>query len=431
APSREEKVIRLDGKEIEVEVTAAPFEDRGERAIVVILRDVTAKRSTEQQLRQAQKMEAVGQLTGGIAHDFNNLLGVIIGNLELALDMPEDTRRVDAHLQIAIDSALRGAELTHRLLAFARKQPLHPRAFVVNNVLPDTIAILQRTIGAAISIRTSLGDGLWEAFADLSPLQDAVINLAINARDAMPKGGTLTLETANVHLDEQYARNHPEVRPGEYVMLAVTDTGTGMPPEIVERVLEPFFTTKEVGKGTGLGLSMVYGFAKQSGGHLKIYSEVGFGTSVKLYLPRALESATTPSPGVAVQHPLPRGSETILIAEDNPDLRKMAVEQLLSLGYRVFEADNGESALAILRGSETLDLLFTEIVMTGQMTGYELVQEAKKLRPDVHILHTTGYAGSAATNGNAGERHFLNKPYRKLDLAVKLRHVLEQAPSRD
>ena len=256
-------------------------------------------------------------------------------------------------------------------------------------------------------------------------MQDALVNLAINARDAMPNGGMLTIETDNVYLDEHYASRNAEVKPGDYAMLAVTDTGTGMSSEVVERAFEPFFTTKPAGQGTGLGLSMIYGFAKQSGGHLKIYSEVGHGTTVKLYLPRAQGDAAVAGPTHIERLELPRGTETVLIAEDNDDLRQMAGEQLSNLGYGVIEAKNGEAALVILKGSDPIDLVFTDVIMSGQITGHDLAREARGYRPGIQVLLTTGYAEKAVTNEN-GSAHFLRKPYRRRDLALKVRAILDQ-----
>jgi PAS domain S-box-containing protein len=398
----------------------------GKREFVGTVRDISERRKLEDQLRQSQKMEAVGQLTGGIAHDFNNLLGVVVGNLDAVLEKLDERSEQAQLIGRALSGAMHGAELTHRLLAFSRQQPLEPTAFAINDLLPDLSAILKRTLGEGIAVHVETGIDLWPAFADPSQVQDAIVNLAINARDAMPDGGTLTIETANIHLDEDYVRANPGATPGDYAMLAVTDTGTGMSAEVAERAVEPFFTTKPVGKGTGLGLSMIYGFARQSGGHLKIYSEVGHGTAVKLYLPRA-KVATAPEQRPAeVTEQIPGGTETILLAEDNAELRHMAVYQLEKLGYRVLAAQNGEAALAVLRGAEPIDLLFSDIVMTGKLTGTDLVSEARKLRPNIRILLTTGYAEKAVSNSNQGAWHLLRKPYRKRDLALKVRGILDQ-----
>jgi PAS domain S-box-containing protein len=413
-----------DGSIIDVEIASHDIEQSGKRVTLVMAQDITERKRLEDQLRQAQKMEAIGQLTGGIAHDFNNLLGIIVGNLDGVLETVDKESAPGKAVARALNGALHGAELTHRLLAFARRQPLDPKAFALNSLLPDVTAILQRTLGDAISVQVISGNDLWPVYADPSQVQDALVNLAINARDAMPDGGVLTIETANVHLDEHYALHNPEVKAGDYAMLAVSDTGSGMTAEVARRALEPFFTTKPAGQGTGLGLSMIYGFARQSGGHMKIYSEVGHGTSVKLYLPRARGDLATAGAQPQERLELPRGNETILVAEDNEDLRHMVAEQLSNLGYRIIEAKNGESALDILKGSEPIDLLFTDVVMSGQVTGHDLIREAGNRRPGLPVLLTTGYAEKTIAGGN-GNAHFLRKPYRKRDLALKIRGILD------
>ena len=425
APVTEMKFLGEGGQIRLLEVQAVPFLYKGQPAILAAGRDIGERKQLEDQLRQAQKMEAIGQLTGGIAHDFNNLLGIVIGSLDGVLDQLHTGSPLGKAVSRALNGALHGAELTHRLLAFARRQPLDPKLFSINALIPDVAAILQRTLGDAISVQLALGEDLWPVFADPSQVQDALVNLAINARDAMPDGGLLTIETTNVRLDEHYASLNPDAKPGDYALLAVTDTGGGMAPDVARRALEPFFTTKPAGQGTGLGLSMIYGFTKQSGGHLKIYSELSHGTSVKLYLPRATAAAApAPAPAEERRKP-PGGTETILVAEDNEDLRQMVVEQLGNLGYRVIEAANGEAALATMRGEERIDLLFTDAIMSGQVTGHDLIREARSGRPDLHVLLTTGYAEKAATNGN-GHTHFIRKPYRRRDLALKIRVILDR-----
>jgi two-component system cell cycle sensor histidine kinase/response regulator CckA len=371
-------------------------------------------------------MEAVGQLTGGIAHDFNNLLAVVVGNLDRALEEASEQSTLGKLINRALNGALHGADLTRRLLAFSRQQPLDPVAFSINSVLPDTVAILKRTLGESISVQVEASEDLWPAYADTSQVQDVLVNLALNARDAMPEGGVITIRTSNAHLDQDYVRANPDVKSGDYAMLAVTDTGAGIPRELIDRVVEPFFTTKAPGKGTGLGLAMVYGFAKQSGGHLSIYSEVGHGTTVKLYLPRAMTAPPVQEGPVETPKSLPRGTETILVAEDNAELRRTAVEQLEKLGYQVLAAQSGEAALALLQGKEPVELLFSDIVMTGKVTGTDLVSEARKLRPNIRILLTTGYAEKAVTDANRGELQILRKPYRRRELAIKIRSILDQ-----
>ncbi len=421
-PPAAERVRRFDGSEVDVEISATSFNARGGRAVMLMLRDISALKATELQLRQAQKMEAVGQLTGGIAHDFNNILTVIVGNLDAIAEELAGRQRIAAMADAALQASLRGAEMTRRLLAFARRQTLAPRHFVLNERIPSLVAVLQRTLGEQIRVTTALAPGLWPARADPSQVDDALVNLGINARDAMPKGGDLTIETANVHLDDAYAAANPEVTPGDYVMLAVSDTGAGMTPEVAERALEPFFTTKPPGQGTGLGLSMIYGFARQSGGHLKIYTEAGLGTTVKLYLPRSdqVDLAATAPVGVV----LPRGSESILLVEDNADVREMAERQLRELGYRVRSADSGPAALALI-AAESFDLLFTDIVMPGGMTGYELAAAARARRPGLRVLFTTGYARvPLPIEEGRTEEAILRKPYRRSELALRVREVL-------
>ena len=334
-PLTEMRILGLDGKTRIGELQAAPFFQDGVLHVISSGRDVTALRDAESRLHQAQKMDAVGQLTGGVAHDFNNLLTVIIGALDL------DPERIPAEMRPALEQALRAAErgaaLTHRLLAFSRQQMLVTRSVDFNRLIGDMDELLRRTLGEHVEIELKLAGDLWPALADSGQVENSLLNLAINARDAMPEGGKLTIETSNVHLDEDYASSNAEVTPGDYVMMTVTDTGTGMPPDVLAHVFEPFFTTKEVGKGTGLGLSMIYGFAKQSGGHAKIYSEVGHGTTVRLYLPR-LTNESLRSESTAVAPPRKGGGETILVVEDNPDVRRLVLRQLRDLGYEVIEA---------------------------------------------------------------------------------------------
>lgn len=388
--------------------------------------DITDKKLLEGQLRQAVKMEAVGQLTGGIAHDFNNLLGIVVGNLDLAQERITDPALRELIVD-ALNGALHGAELTRRLLAFSRNQPLQPAIVDLNRSLPQMAAMLRRTIGETIEVELHPAEDLWPAFIDSAQVDEAVLNLAINARDAMPRGGKLTIETGNAILDADYAARHAEVTPGDYVQLTVSDTGIGMSPEVIERCFEPFFTTKEVEKGTGLGLSMVYGFVKQSGGHIKIYSELGHGTSVKLYLPRANRDARTQAPAMAVAVPV-AGGERVLVVEDNADLRAVSVMQLADLGYRTYEAGNARDALEMLSTYPDIRVLFSDIVMPGGMTGTELAREARRRHPHLRVLLTTGYAARAAANGfhDIGGLDLLLKPFRKADLGRKLRELLAQ-----
>jgi PAS domain S-box-containing protein len=390
-------------------------------------RDMTGRLKLEQQLRQAQKMEAIGQLTGGIAHDFNNILAVIIGMAELTAAGVAGNPQLSTTVQQIDDAAERGVQLVQRMLAFARKQPLEPRVLDANESVKRAAAMLERTLGEDINLRTALADGLWPALMDPSQLEDAILNLAVNARDAMPKGGRLMIETANVHLDEDYAAQNAEVQPGDYVAVIVTDTGTGMPPHVIEHVFEPFFTTKEVGRGTGLGLSMVYGFVKQSRGHVKIYSEIGHGTSVKLYFPRTNQkaaSATHADAGSA--DGLPSGHETILVVEDDAAVRSVAVSILQGLGYQVYQAADGKSALNILHSTDHIDLLFTDMIMPNGISGHDLVQTARLLRPRMQFLLTSGYSEQfLALRDDANQDvQLLSKPYRREKLASAVRSAL-------
>lgn len=390
-------------------------------------RDMTERVALEQQLRQAQKMEAIGQLTGGIAHDFNNILAVIIGMTELTAVAVANDPKLSAMVKQIDESAERGAQLVQRMLAFARKQPLEPRILDVNAAVQHSVAILERTIGEHIALQAVLGKDLWPALADQAQLEDAIINLAVNARDAMPRGGQLMIETSNEHLDDAYAAQHAEVVSGDYVAINVTDSGTGIPPALIERVFEPFFTTKEVGRGTGLGLSMVYGFVKQSRGHVKIYSEVGHGTSIRLYFPRAAQQvrSVTDTPATPAAR-LPAGRETILVVEDDAAVRSMAVSILEGLGYHVRQAPDGKSALGVLREGSPIDLLFTDMVMPNGMNGHDLIAAARAMRPDLKVLLTSGYSEQfIKTSDSSPDARLLNKPYRRETLAAAIRAVLD------
>jgi len=385
-------------------------------------------RQNEEALRQSQKMEAVGQLTGGVAHDFNNLLQIVIGNLEI-LDraLPPDSGRLRRAAGSAMKGAHRAAALTRQLLAFSRRQPLDPKPLDVNSLVSGMSDLLHRTLGETISVETVRGAGLWRIEADPNELEAAILNLAINARDAMPDGGRLTIETSNAYLDDAYLAAHAEVHAGQYMMLAVSDTGTGMDAATMAQAFEPFFTTKPVGKGTGLGLSQVYGFVKQSGGHVKIYSEPGEGTSVKIYLPRlAGEAAEEPD-----ELPLPEGmsEETVLVVEDDDDVRAYSVETLRELGYRVIEAHDGPSALRLLARQPRVDLLFTDVVLPGGLTGAQLAADVRTLRPGVKILFTTGYSRNAIVHHGRLDQgvQLITKPFSFSDLAAKVRDVLDDA----
>jgi PAS domain S-box-containing protein len=418
---------RKDDTLADVIFSGAPLytADGALRAMLFVLEDVTERRGVERQLQQALRMEAVGQLTSGIAHDFNNLLGIVVGNLDLAAERLAADPKTRELIESALQGALRGAELVQRLLAFSRRQPLAPQAIDLNERLPELTALLQRTLGQSIEVVARPAPSLWPAVADPAQLENALLNLAINARDAMPNGGALTIETANTSLDENYAAQNPEAAPGDYVSVAVSDTGTGMPPDVIERAFEPFFTTKEVGKGSGLGLAMIHGFVKQSRGHVKIYSEVGHGTTVKIYLPRADRAPTAPA-AEERRDDAPRGHESILVVEDNPEIRTVAERLLTELGYRVRMAENGPAALAILDAGDAFDLLFTDIVMPGGLSGYDVAAEARKRRPGLKVLFTTGFAEASLRNGKHADADVVGKPYRKSELARAIRRALDR-----
>jgi len=398
---------------------------RSAEALVKRFQEIEA---TEPQVRQAQKMEAIGQLTGGVAHDFNNLLTVITGTIEILADAVKEHPHLAQITNMIGAAAARGADLTQHLLAFARRQPLQPRSTDVNALVVDVARLLRPTLGEQIEIESMLAHDAAPALIDPSQLSTAILNLALNARDAMPDGGKLTLETRNVVLDENYARLTSEVTAGNYVMIAVSDTGEGIPGSLLDKVFEPFFTTKEVGKGSGLGLSMVYGFVKQSNGHIKIYSEEGHGTTVKLYLPQAADVAAIADalPAEAGSSGIERGDESILIVEDDALVREYVVTQIGSFGYHTLAASNAAEALAIINGSERVDLMFTDVIIPGGMNGRQLALEAVKLRPELRILYTSGYTENAIVHHgrlDAGVL-LLAKPYVSSDLARMIRTAL-------
>ncbi len=392
---------------------------------LIAVMDVTARMQAEGMVRQSQKMEAIGHLTGGVAHDFNNLLQIISANLDLAVASGEAKGNavLSQRLQNAMGAVSRGSRLTGQLLAFARRQALEPRSVDLGRVIRDMTDMLRRTLGEQIEVEAVLAGGLWNTLADPNQVENAVLNLAINARDAMPNGGKLTLEVANAHLDDAYAALHSEVTPGQYVMLAVSDTGIGMTPEVMNRVFEPFFTTKPEGKGTGLGLAQAYGFVKQTGGHIKIYSEIGEGTTIKIYLPRTRRAQDALD--VTNQQQALSGSERILVVEDDEGVRAAVVDMLTDLGYRVQRAENAEAALKLLEAGARLDLLFTDVVMPGAISTREMTRRAQKMHPGLKVLYTSGYTQNAIVhNGRLDDDAFLlSKPYRKDELARKLRSV--------
>jgi len=409
-----------------------------QRRLVQKLQDEAAKRElAEGALRQSHKMEAVGQLTGGLAHDFNNLLTIILGNLDtMRRRLGNMSTEFSAPLARPLDAALQGtkiaAKLTHRLLAFSRQQALEPVPLDLNKLISGISELLVRTAGSPVTIETVLAGGLWLTLADANQMENALINLVVNAKDAMPDGGKITIETANGYLDEAYAARFSEVRPGQYTVLSVTDTGTGIDPSVLERVFEPFFTTKLPGIGTGLGLSMIHGFVKQSGGHIRIYSEVGQGTSVKIYLPRLMEEATVAAVPKGMDldlQPLTRAkaSETILVVEDSEGVLNFACSALEDLGYRVLVAGDGPEALRMLEIEPAIDLLFTDVVMPNGMSGRQLADLALKLRPELPVLFTTGYSRNAIVHQGRLDAnvHLLSKPYTQRELAQKIHAVLD------
>jgi PAS domain S-box-containing protein len=394
-----------------------------------VTRDLTERRTIEEQLRQVQKMEAIGQLTGGIAHDFNNLLTVISGNIET---VQRRISRTDMGLYRFLEAASRAVErastLTHRLLAYSRRQPLDPRPVELNRLIVGMSDLLGRTLGAHITIESVLAGGLWRIASDPNQVENAILNLAVNARDAMPDGGKLTLETANTHLDDAYASANAEVTAGQYVMLAVSDTGIGMTHDVVEKAFEPFFTTKEIGAGTGLGLSQVYGFIKQSGGHIKIYSEAGEGTTVRLYLPRLRDQpgiAYEPIP--AAEQPALGGRETILVVEDNDAVRAYTTDILRELGYEVLEAAEGDAALSLIASEPQIELLFTDVGLPGPFNGRQLADQARNLRGDLKVLFTTGYAQNAIIHQGRLDPgvQLIVKPFNFAGLAAKIRQMFD------
>jgi signal transduction histidine kinase len=392
-----------------------------------LLQEKATREAAENQVRQLQKMEAVGLLTGGVAHDFNNMLAVIISGFELMQRrLAKGDTNIGKYIEAGMDAAGRAATLTQRLLAFSRQQALAPKGLDANRLVTDMSDLLRRTLGADIVIESVLGGGLWRVFADQGQLENAIVNLAVNARDAMPDGGKLTIETANVFLDEKYAAEHADVTAGQYVMVAISDTGMGMSEEVARRAFDPFFTTKEIGRGTGLGLSQVYGFVKQSGGHVKIYSEPAEGTAVKVYLPRYIggvdERAASSAPAA-----LPFGSkeEVVLVVEDEEKVRDLSVHALGELGYTVIAADGAEAALRHIDRTPEIALLFTDIVMP-EVNGRKLAEEAQRRRPNLKVLYTTGFTRNAVVHNGVLDPgvHLLQKPFTLEDLAHKVREAL-------
>jgi PAS domain S-box-containing protein len=419
---------RKDGSDFPLELTVAEMYLGDKRIFVGAMRDIGDRKMTEEQLRQAQKMEAVGQLTGGVAHDFNNLLAVIQGNLDLINERIKADRLTARLIDTALRATTRGADLTQQLLAFSRQQPLNPEATDLNGLVEEMVELLDRALTETITLETSFAEDLWKTSVDRGQLETSILNLAINARDAMPEGGRLIIETANVELDEEYAERHDEVRAGPYVMLAISDTGAGMTPDVTERAFEPFFTTKETGGGTGLGLSMVYGFAKQSGGHAEIYSELERGTTVKLYLPKDDTAEVVTEHHETVTALADGGSETILLVEDDPDVRESTQVLLEGSGYTVVAAGDGREALAKLGEWPDVQLLLTDIVLPGGMSGMDLAKEVGNRRPEIRALYMSGYTTTAAIHNGALTPgvNFIPKPFRRTTLEQAIRRVLDR-----
>ncbi len=457
---------RKDGSQVPVEISLAPLHTEEGVLISAAIRDITERRQAQEALRrardeleqrvqertaeleqanralqtemadrhqaeralqQAQKMEAVGQLTGGVAHDFNNLLTVVMGNLQILANHLRHDVFASELIQAALKAARRGADLNRTLLAFSRKQRLAPLPVDFNDMINGMSGMLRRSLGEQVHVAVIQAQGLPRAMADPTQLETALLNLAVNARDAMPEGGTLTIETASAVFDAHHAALEGDVQPGRYVMLAVSDTGTGMPLEVKARAFEPFFTTKDTGKGSGLGLAMVYGFVKQSGGHVKIYSEPSIGTTVKLYLPEIAGSPEQLPPTAAMPDSLPSGTETILVVEDEEDVRQLACRVLAGLGYRIIQAADGKSALAVL-AREPVDLLFTDVVLPGGLTGPQIAEQARARRPELPVLYTSGYTGNAIQQleGNVAAVRLISKPYAIEELALMVRTALDQ-----
>jgi PAS domain S-box-containing protein len=422
------KGLTKDGAVFPMELAVGETRANGQRIFTGFIRDLTSRQKMEEELRQSQKMEAVGQLTGGVAHDFNNILTAIIANLEMLCPRVRDPEQRE-YVKEALDAAQDGAKLATSLLAFGRRQHLNPKPTDIGPLVSNFADLLRRTLGEAIELRIMVAGAPHLSVVDPSLLLNALLNLAINARDAMPRGGRLTIEISHVRLDADYAQTYPDIRTGRYVLITVTDTGTGMSEQVRRRAFEPFFTTKAAGAGTGLGLSMVYGFVKQSGGNIQIYSELGQGTSVRVFLPVAenAEAGAAPNAVEAQEADLPQGTETILLVEDDPRLRRVLSKRLRTLGYEVVEADNGAAAMAHLATRPEVAMIFTDMVMPGGMTGYELAQAALEIKPDIKILFTSGYAEPAIARLGVKTGAWLKKPYTAEELAEKVRSVLHHS----
>ncbi len=435
---REVSGRRKDGTTFPLHLSVSAFEADGRRYFTGMIHDLSdrnhveeALRESERRLAQAQKMEAVGQLTGGLAHDFNNLLLVITGNLELLeRHVVEDEPKV--LLKGAQDAAALGSKLTDQLLTFARRRHTESQVIRLNDLVIGITDMMRRTLGEQITLSTSLARDVGATRADPDQFQSAIVNMAVNARDAMPKGGKLVIETRNMTLDADHADFQPELKPGQYVQLSISDTGAGIPPEVRDRVFEPFFTTKEKGRGTGLGLAMVYGFVKQCGGHVTVYSEVGHGTTINLYFPCANAASVAPAPSKLKGNVDPHARETILVVEDDERVRLLTITRLKMIGYQVLEASNGHSALDIVRRGDAIDLVFTDLIMPGGLSGREVATRARELKPGIKVLLTSGYAEELVHSDDLQREQLkvLRKPYQQAELVAALREVLGDGSGR-
>ncbi|MCY6379661.1 PAS domain S-box protein [Hoeflea prorocentri] len=419
---------KMDGTSFPIHLAVGEYRNGDKVYFCGIIHDLTARKNTEQALERSQRLEAIGQLTGGIAHDFNNLLTIITGNLELLERKLQDSTNLEL-LKEASEAAELGANLTDLLLAFARRSVLRPKVMDVNALVENLFSMLRRTLGIHVEFDARLSKDLWPTLADPGQVETALLNLAVNARDAMPAGGSLFIETSNTVIDEHYSAREIGVEPGDYIRISVSDTGVGMTENVLEKAFEPFFTTKQSGRGTGLGLSTVYGFAKQSGGNVTIYSEEGFGTTVNLYLPRhdGVAEAEHTQDDIADQHSLEGRGELVLVVEDDPRVRKLTVQRLEILNYRTVSASDGQEALNILKNRKDIDVVFTDLVMPGRLSGYGVVDAARKMHPDIGILMTSGFAEDLLNADRLSNRSLslLRKPYRQADLARVLRTVIE------
>ncbi|MBL4905982.1 MAG: PAS-domain containing protein [Sneathiella sp.] len=432
--SEEFRIIPPDGMEKIIHITGNLIKDKTGKitGAAGISRDITHQKQMEEQLRRSQKMDAVGQITGGIAHDFNNILGIIQGNLELLDDIIVDHEKAERRIEMALKGVERGVDITKKLLGFSSKDAQQITLTSVNDYIENLETLIAKSLTASVKVKTLLANNLWKIAIDPGDFEDAVLNLSLNARDAMPEGGTLTLETSNKVLDADYVRRNPTVKLGDYVMVSIRDTGEGFSKEIKDKIFEPFFTTKELGKGTGLGLSMVYGFIQRSGGHISVHSDIGVGTIFRLYLPRSHELTLGLKPQSADHIDLPKGTETVLVVDDEEALRNIATLHLKNLGYDVLVAANSKEALTLLNDTNAIDLLFSDVVMPGQLNGYQLADAAHKVNPDLDILLTSGFTKVQEMTIYSENEYLssliesmLNKPYNKSQLAFSIRKTLD------